>query len=218
MMPKARTDKLSVRQLVEETVIYDLESHKAHSLNAAAAFVWRHCDGLTSIAELARLLHAELKLPESEELVRLALDQLARRHLLEDATPMVLPPPARLSRRDALKRLAVAAIALPVIMTITRRKAWASTTVGPSSNCPPGTTQCTNLLATIHETSDQFLARLASPKLCCGGNEHCDFASGKCEPGAAPPATPACLATGLACAAGGTPCCNGPCPKGGTCA
>jgi hypothetical protein len=72
MMPKARTDKLSVRQLVEETVIYDLESHKAHSLNAAAAFVWRHCDGLTSIAELARLLHAELKLPDSEELVRLA--------------------------------------------------------------------------------------------------------------------------------------------------
>src|ERR1700733_15841121 len=98
MLPKARTAKLSVRSLAEETLVYDLEQHKAHSLNAAAAFVWRHCDGQTSIEELAGLLQADLGLPYSEELVRLALDQLARRHLLQEAAPSPLSTSARLSR------------------------------------------------------------------------------------------------------------------------
>jgi len=196
MLPKARTHDLNVRELVEETVIYDLERHKAHSLNAAAAFVWRRCDGQTSIAELARLLHAELKLPESEELVRLALDQLARRHLLEDATPTVLPAPALLSRRDALKKLAVAAIALPVIMTITRRKAWGATSVPPSQACPPNTTEC----IPQNESSRDTVFRLISAKVCCAANEFCST-GGTCVRRAAS----ACLPTGNPCAAGGTP-------------
>jgi hypothetical protein len=203
MLPKARTHDLNVRELVDETVIYDLERHKAHSLNAAASFVWRNCDGKTSIAELARLLHAELKLPESEELVRLALDQLARRHLLEDATPTVLPAPALLSRRDALRKLAAAAIALPVIMTITRRKAWAITEVNESQACPPGTTVCAVVT--------NYFVRA---KVCCTAGETC--VNGQCVANQAAK-TPACIPNGGSCVVGQLCCNNTRCPNGSTC-
>ena len=127
MFPKARKNKISIRELAEETIVYDLERDKAHSLNPTSAFIWRHCDGKTSVVEMARLVHAELGLPDSPELVQLALDQMARRHLLTEAMPA---PASRrefagCSRRDMLKKLAVAAVALPIIMTITARRARA---------------------------------------------------------------------------------------------
>ena len=155
MFPKARKNKISIRELAEETIVYDLERDKAHSLNPTSAFIWRHCDGKTSVVELARLVHAELELPDSPELVQLALDQMARRHLLTEAMPA---PASRrefagCSRRDMLKKLAVAAVALPIIMTITARRARAgiipstppsSVFVGPhfSKQCPPGSASC----------------------------------------------------------------------------
>ena len=84
MNPHARTESLLVEELSEETLVYDEERHKAHCLNPTAAFVWHHCDGQTSVSELARLLEDELGIPANEEVVWLALDRLERVHLLEE--------------------------------------------------------------------------------------------------------------------------------------
>jgi hypothetical protein len=128
MFPKARKDQIKSRELADETMIYDKSRGKAHCLNATAAFIWRHCDGYTSIAELAGSVQKELGIPEAEPVVRLALEQLSSRNLLEE-TVVPLSGNARFSRRDALKKLAVAAVAIPLIMTVTAKTARASSSV-----------------------------------------------------------------------------------------
>ena len=49
-LPAARTSGLVVRELAEETLVYDEERHRAHCLNRTAALVWRHCDGKTPVS------------------------------------------------------------------------------------------------------------------------------------------------------------------------
>jgi hypothetical protein len=117
MLPKARLENLSVRELPDEMLVYDLTSHKTHCLNPTSALVWRHCDGRTSLAELSRLVQQRLPLGDADAVVRLALEQLSRRGLLE-APVLPLTDAARASRRAALKKLALAAAALPLVMTI----------------------------------------------------------------------------------------------------
>ncbi len=146
MNPIARKDKLTIRELPDEAVIYDLERHKMHCLNRTAALVWKHCDGRHDPAALAALLGRELLLSadEAAAAARLALEQLGRRHLLVEA---VAPPEEeeRLSRRAALRKMAVAAAAvLPLVMTLKSPSvAWASALVAgckSDSDCPSGQT------------------------------------------------------------------------------
>ena len=67
--PEARRTGLTVRELAEETLVYDLERNKAHCLNRTAGLVWRHCDGRTARAQLAGILHEKLGLPADERLI-----------------------------------------------------------------------------------------------------------------------------------------------------
>jgi hypothetical protein len=122
VFPRARKDRLTIRELFEETLVYDQVRHKGHCLNATAALVWRHCDGRTSIDDLARIVAGELGIPRAAEVVGLALEQLGRRHLLDEA-PQPLPAVDRVSRRDALKKLALAAAALPLVMSVATKAA-----------------------------------------------------------------------------------------------
>jgi hypothetical protein len=136
MFPQARTDRLTVQELPEETLIYDHERHKAHCLNATASLVWRHCDGRTSVEELAQLVAQQLPSAAPAALVGLALEQLERRHLLNSAPPP--PTPAdRVDRRNALKKLALAAVTLPLIMTIATKTAAQSASGGSTFSPPP---------------------------------------------------------------------------------
>ncbi len=117
MFPKARQADLSVRSLPDETLVYDLARRKAHCLNPTASLVWRHCDGRTGLAELARRVREELKVGKAEAVVRLALEQLSRRELLEQPVAP-LAGAARVSRRQVLQKLALAAVVLPLVITV----------------------------------------------------------------------------------------------------
>jgi hypothetical protein len=117
MLPKARHDKLTVRDLSDETLVYDLDRQKAHCLNPTAALVWRHCDGRTNLAQLADIVRKELGIGKADAVARLALEQLSRRHLLEEPLPPLVGA-ARISRRRVLKKLALAAVVLPLVMTV----------------------------------------------------------------------------------------------------
>ena len=139
MFPRARKHQLTIRELADETLVYDRERHKAHCLNATAAFVWRHCDGNTSADELARLLGDKTGAVRPAEVVGLALEQLGRRHLLDEA-PQPLPPAAHVSRREALKLLVRAAVALPIILTITTRAAAQAASDPPAAPAPSSPT------------------------------------------------------------------------------
>src|SRR5882672_8494942 len=102
--PLMRSAGLVIDDLPDEVLVYDLDRHKAHCLNRAAALVWRHCDGQTAPAEIAGRVQAELDAPFNEDLVWLALRQLKELHLLEQ--PISLPPRlAGMSRRDMMRNL-----------------------------------------------------------------------------------------------------------------
>jgi hypothetical protein len=125
MLPKAQHDRLTIRELPDETLIFDHARNKAHCLNRTVALVWQHSDGRTTIGAIATLLAEKLGIPAEEAVVQLALEQLGKRHLLEQPVEP-LAGLARLSRREVLKKLAVAAVAMPLVMTITAPNARAA--------------------------------------------------------------------------------------------
>ena len=118
--PRARQERLVVEELPDETLVYDLSRHKAHCLNRTSALVWRHCDGHTTLAEMAALLEKEVGIPADEAVVWMALDRLGRARLLQQ--PVSLPAGvARYSRREAMRTLGLGAglsLLVPVVETI----------------------------------------------------------------------------------------------------
>ncbi|MBW1688466.1 MAG: PqqD family protein, partial [Deltaproteobacteria bacterium] len=81
-------------ELPDELLVYDLERHKAHCLNPTAALVFKHCDGRTSVKQIARTLGSELEFAADERLVWLSLERLGKANLLE-ARPAPAPLPTR---------------------------------------------------------------------------------------------------------------------------
>ena len=118
MTPEHRTRGLVIKELGDETLVYDLERHRAHCLNRAAALVFRGSDGRTSVRVLARRLRRELDAPADEAWVLLAIRRLRRARLLEEvAGPQELR--VRVSRRELLRRVGLTAGALlPLVTTL----------------------------------------------------------------------------------------------------
>ena len=104
-MPKAKTERLIVREIDGETLVYDCGRHAASCLNEFAARVWRECDGETSVAAIADALG------EDERAVWLVLRQLTKTQLLTEA--IAFPPDisAAKSRREIGARLGLGAAA-----------------------------------------------------------------------------------------------------------
>lgn len=119
MGPKARHDNILVQEVGSELVVYDRERHVAHSLNQPAAFVWQHCDGQTTIADLATMLEKEMHLPVDEEFIWLILDQLENNCLLREAVKQPKDG-RRISRRRATQKLGQGALMLvtPIVMSL----------------------------------------------------------------------------------------------------
>ncbi|MDT4953784.1 MAG: hypothetical protein QOJ02_1922 [Acidobacteriota bacterium] len=142
--PLARKEGLLVQELPHEVLVYDSERHKAHCLNPTAALVWKHCDGRTSVSEIARLLEKSLGTGAvDEDVVWCALNQLEKDHLLEEklAWPIGME---RISRRTLMRRVGIAVVLLPVITTIVAPTALAgsSNCVGDRQPCTPGGLDC----------------------------------------------------------------------------
>ena len=115
-LPLARKDKLVIQELPDELLVYDLDRHKAHCLNKASAVVWKHCDGKRTVAEMTRLLERELATTIDDDVVRLALSQLRRFHLLEEESRTILG--MKVSRRDLVRKYLPAALVLPLILSV----------------------------------------------------------------------------------------------------
>jgi len=109
--PLARSDDLIIEELGDEVLVYDQTTNQAHSLGAAAARVWRACDGKTD----AHALGIEVGL--EHETVARALDELRECDLL-DAEAVTR---SGITRRDVtLKaaKLGGAAAAVPLIVSL----------------------------------------------------------------------------------------------------
>ena len=137
-LPLARTEQLIVKEVDGEVLVYDLKTDQAHCLNSTAAKVWRHCDGETSVQEIARSLEQKDGASVDERLVWLALDEMKRFNLLA-ATPAKPVEFAGLTRRRLMQTMGVAAIALPVVISIvspTPAQAASPCSAGQSCSIP----------------------------------------------------------------------------------
>jgi hypothetical protein len=105
-MPKAKTERMIVREIDGETLVYDQSCDAASCLNEFAARVWRECDGETSVAEIAAALG------EDEPAVWLALHQLTKAQLLTEAIAFPRDMSAAKTRREIGGRLGLGAAAL----------------------------------------------------------------------------------------------------------
>jgi hypothetical protein len=135
--PRVRDHGLVVRELGEETIVYDRVSHRAHCLSPALARVFRACDGNLPAAAMARVLRsdgAEL----DERLLAVALERLRRAGLVDVA------PQGRPSRRELLRRATgLTGLALVSIVAPTPLAAASCTPPGECVALPDGS--CTGL-------------------------------------------------------------------------
>lgn len=117
VLPSARKSDLVINQLEDETLVYDLESDVALCLNQTAALVWKGCDGKTTVTEVIGLLKKELQTPVDADLIWLTIKELDRFKLIEKSAGPAFIGNA-VTRRDVLLKYAPAALAFPVIMSI----------------------------------------------------------------------------------------------------
>jgi Coenzyme PQQ synthesis protein D (PqqD) len=113
LLPRSLKQNLIIHDLDDETLIYDMTSAHAYCLNRSSALVWKYCDGKTTVSKAAQLLQLELGAPVNTDLVLLAIKQL-RRHGLVERTGN----PPQVSRRELVLKYAPAALALPLIASI----------------------------------------------------------------------------------------------------
>jgi|ERR1700686_5360026 len=135
VLPRARRDNLVIQELDDETLIYDLERDEAHCLNKTAALVWGRCDGKTTDGRMARLLEKQFRTPIDVDLVWLAVQQLQHFHLIEGGEGSTAATRS-VTRRKLLLKYAPAALALPVIMSISApTPAQGQTCAGLNQSC-----------------------------------------------------------------------------------
>ena len=141
-LPRARKSGLIIEELPDEVLVYDSERDNAMCLNRTAVAVWKHCDGQTTPASLARFVEQEFQTTGGDEVVSLALEQLEKSHLLTGKTPAHLPG---ISRRELVRRVGIAAAMVPVITLILVPTARAQATCFPTGTpCVADSDCCSN--------------------------------------------------------------------------
>ena len=133
LKPKSlKSDQLVVEELGTELMIYDQTRNQAFCLNQKAAFVWKRCDGKTTISDMTAQMAESLGEPADEKIVQFALQSLSQDGLLEvhSFLPFV---PVGMSRRELMQKIGVrAVIALPLVtaLAVATPKAHASSSGG----------------------------------------------------------------------------------------
>jgi len=106
-----------LKTIDDEVLVYDLRNSRAHCLNKNAAFVWRCCDGRTAVPQLLTKLGKEVGAKNCGELLHVALKQLSDADLLQQRMPSTGERPS-ISRRELMRRIGIAAAAIPAVTSI----------------------------------------------------------------------------------------------------
>ena len=134
--PTARKENLVTKEVDGDLLVYDRERDHLHQLNRVAAAIWQLCDGRRSLDTLGLMAGAMIDVPLDQRSVRMALTKLDDALLLAEP----LAPEFRLAgmdRRRFLKRSAIGAGALPVIVSMS-----APTAAAAASGCATGGRSC----------------------------------------------------------------------------
>ena len=134
--PIARTEGLVIQEMPDEILVFDIETNKAHCLNETAAFVWKACDGVNSVADITRAFGNQSGAPVEDSLVWLAIDQLNENNLLAAEVKANFNGQ---SRREMIKKIGLAAvIALPIVSSLVAPSAALAVACTGDNNDPCG--------------------------------------------------------------------------------
>jgi hypothetical protein len=143
LVPEARKEGLVVQQMTDEVLVYDQKRHRAHCLNQTAALVWKHCDGKKTVKAVADEMSKQAGKRVGEEVVRLAVDELAKSQLLEGSGARRWRGAEGVSRREMMKRAGIAAaVALPIVTSVVAPKAAQAATCRVSGAACTTSAQC----------------------------------------------------------------------------
>lgn len=157
----ARRDGLVVQAIGDEVIVYDPQTHQAHSLNRPAALVFERVNGEASVSEIARKVGDDLGGKSSDRVVEVALDRLGKAGLLTT--------PTNSSRRAVLRGLTIAL--LPVVTTVLVPKAAAAASCIPNggTGCIPGPNSLNGCCPNINGTANLSCASVFTPSVpICG--------------------------------------------------
>jgi Coenzyme PQQ synthesis protein D (PqqD) len=118
--PVTRKADLTIEDLPAELVVYDRQRNRMHCLNRSTSFIWRLCDGHTTVEQIATRL-PQVDLPADLDIVRRALKALEQAHLLVGKPQFAesgLPTRRQLAHRLGLAAGSAAAL-LPAIASAT---------------------------------------------------------------------------------------------------
>ena len=132
MNPRKRDQGMLVKPIGEETVVYDVERLRAHSLEPLAARIWAACDGDRSVEQITAHVATELGQSVPPEVVLLTLRRLERAELME--TRQARPLSLSCSRRALVTRVAALG-GLAVFSTVLPTPAQAATLLPDFSPC-----------------------------------------------------------------------------------
>lgn len=114
MRPMVRREEILVTEHGSELVLFDEANAHAHRLNASAAAVWRHADGRRTVEQIAGAVAQEMGGQPDQDMVWMGLEGLQKAGLLQSSEDMA----QKLARRQLIRRLTVAAVVAPVIMSL----------------------------------------------------------------------------------------------------
>jgi hypothetical protein len=147
-LPRRRERGLTTEDFHRELIVYDLERHHAHCLNATAMRIWQLCDGTRTVDAIAEQVAAEQGSRPDEELVWRALEEFDKTSLLDTPLPPRQQDP---SRREAV--LALGWIAgLPLVLSVAVPEPAAGQTPGPTPTSTPAPTGATGPTGVVGET------------------------------------------------------------------
>jgi hypothetical protein len=144
--PKARTERLIVRQIEGEWLYYDMANHRATYLNPFSARVLTLCDGRRTAAGIAESLQPD---DVDEGIVLMTLEKLAKAKLLEPSYRSPSKAVVRTNRRDMMRGIGAGAGALamvPVVSAITvPTPAQATSCLGALQPCTDNSQCCSGV-------------------------------------------------------------------------
>lgn len=157
--PIGRRSDVIIQEFGDEVFIYDLKSNKVYSLNETATGIWRLCDGKLAVSEIAEKVGKDI----DPDLVWIAIDQLKKQSLLENADefePHFTPK----TRREVIKRIGFASmVALPMVASIVAPTSLRAQSGFSCQTCTPDGGTVTGSFPGLNDSS----ACIANLTNCC---------------------------------------------------
>src|ERR1700679_1834398 len=88
---KLQGDRITIREIEAEVLVYDERTHRAWCLNPSSACIWQLCDGRNTVGDIATEAAKKLGSAVNEDLVLLTIGELQEKCLLEGSRVETLP-------------------------------------------------------------------------------------------------------------------------------